>query len=803
MIAGVAVGVGRLPPAAAQPTATAPAATVPAATLPVAPGPRPTGISEEQVTQAIRRGVDYLLSVKKNDNWEAREYFDFETGGMKPMDNTTLYYGTSCVVLYSLLHVGQSLDDPRLKPRADELAGAVKYLMAMEPTTVYAASLQLNALALLPRRDDVVKLMERRRDQLVNATHRDGGHSYCLDLRRKNFTFGMFSDGSNSQYALLALWTASDADLPVVPAYWSAAEKFWRGRVRPDGGFAYRDQDGSKEGESSLTMTAAAVSSLLITGEHTNLAVTTQPKSDPQVDAAMNYLAANFKPNELGGYALYGVERVGLASGRKFLGRTNWFAEGAASLISRQNKDGSWILKEHGTFENAKISTAFALLFLARGRNPVVFNKLEYAAVDGGGWNARPRDSTNLTNWMSHQFERPINWQVVNIDNSPDEWLDAPVLLITGAKDPGFTLEQIDHLRRYVRAGGLVFSSADAGSAQFTTAMRRYAEAVVDSKFPWRDLPDDHEVYQVYQKMPTDKPPLMGVSNGVRELWIHSPKDLGAAWQAKVMATVADRAQGKVEKDRPWEIAANVFFYANGRSMRSKLQSTAVADATGKPTRTVRIGRLEYKGNWDPEPGAFERLSRMAAARWHTDLQFAKVDFKHLADVPIIYMSGVGRPEWTVEQRWAMRDYLNDGGILLCDALNSSKEFDAWFQQMVKDTFFEDRWDLLDDRAVLFNPTMPDMVAIQETALRAAAQKQFGEQSKPKVYALISRKNPRVRILYTPFDLTLGYLGTTTAGFTGYTPESAELLARNMILYSQAVVASTPKTRPAATAPGK
>jgi hypothetical protein len=761
------------------------------------------GVSEEQVTLAIRRGVDYLLSVKKNDNWEAEKYFDFDNAGMKPMDNSTLYYGTSCIVLYALLHVGQSLDDPRLKPRGDELAGAVKYLMAMEPTTVYAASLQLNALALLPQRAEVVKLMERRRDQLVNATRRDGGHCYVLDLRRKNFTFGAFSDSSNSQYALLALWTASDAGLSVLPAYWPAAEKFWRSRIRADGGFAYRDQDGSKEGDSSLTMTAAGVASLLITSEHTNSAVTTQPKSDPQLDAAMAYLAANFKPNELGGYALYGVERVGLASGRKFLGNTNWFAEGAASLIARQNKDGSWILPEHDpNFERAKISTAFALLFLARGRNPVVFNKLEYGAVDGGGWNARPRDSTNLTNWMSHQFERPINWQVVSVDNSAEEWLDAPVLLITGAKDPGFTLGQIDNLRRYVRAGGLIFTSADGGSAEFTAAMQRYAEAVVDNKYPWRDLPEDHEVYQVYQKMPTDKPPLMGVSNGVRELWIHSPKDLGAAWQAKVKATLAERNEGKAEKDRPWEIAANIFFYANGRgSMRSKLQSTAVAEPAGKITRTVRIGRLEYKGNWDPEPGAFERLSRIAAARWHTDLQFTKVDFKHLDETPILYMSGVGKPEWTVEQTWAVRDYLNAGGILLCDSLNSSKEFDEWFQKMIKETYFEERWDLLDDRAVLFNPTVPDMVAIKETALRAITQQQFGEQTKPKVYALISRKNPRVRVLYTPYDLTLGYLGTTTAGFNGYTPESAEMLARNMILYAQAVVASTPKTKPAATAP--
>ena len=96
-----------------------------------------------------------------------------------------------------------------------------------------------------------------------------------------------------------------------------------------------------------------------------------------------------------------------------------------------------------------------------------MISKLAYNVTDAKGksaeghWNQRPRDAANLMNWMSHQFERQINFQVVGIDTDAEEWLDAPVLLITGSKDPKFTNDDVEKLRQFVRMGGLIFSCAD------------------------------------------------------------------------------------------------------------------------------------------------------------------------------------------------------------------------------------------------------------------------------------------------------------------------------------------------------
>ncbi len=119
-------------------------------------------------------------------------------------------------------------------------------------------------------------------------------------------------------------------------------------------------------------------------------------------------------------------------------------------IVKGQNKNGSWCVVDGGGASYHTIATSYYLLFLARGRNAVVFNKLIY----DGSWNARPRDNTNVTAWMSKQYEKPINWQVVNLQVDASEWLDAPMLLITGSQDPKFKPEELDKIKQFVYAGG-------------------------------------------------------------------------------------------------------------------------------------------------------------------------------------------------------------------------------------------------------------------------------------------------------------------------------------------------------------
>jgi len=62
-------------------------------------------------------------------------------------------------------------------------------------------------------------------------------------------------------------------------------------------------------------------------------------------------------------YYLYALERVGALTGRKWIGRHDWYREGAAELLKKQRADGSW---ESGGYDDELVNTCFALLFLKR-----------------------------------------------------------------------------------------------------------------------------------------------------------------------------------------------------------------------------------------------------------------------------------------------------------------------------------------------------------------------------------------------------------------------------------------------------
>ena len=64
-------------------------------------------------------------------------------------------------------------------------------------------------------------------------------------------------------------------------------------------------------------------------------------------------------------------------------------------------------------------------------------------------------------------MERPFNWQVVDLDREWHDWLDCPVLYIASHVPPTLTPAEYDKLRLYAEAGGVIFTHADAGSANF------------------------------------------------------------------------------------------------------------------------------------------------------------------------------------------------------------------------------------------------------------------------------------------------------------------------------------------------
>ena len=96
------------------------------------------------------------------------------------------------------------------------------------------------------------------------------------------------------------------------------------------------------------------------------------------------------------------------------------------------------------------------------------------------------------------------------------------------------------------------------------------------------------------------------------------------------------------------------------------------------PKATVRIARLKWDGNWNPEPLALERFSRLLAAQMQIQCTVADpVDMADLgkADVKFAILSGVGALELTAAQTGVLKAFVHGGGTVLIDAAGGDEMF--------------------------------------------------------------------------------------------------------------------------------
>jgi hypothetical protein len=738
-------------------------------------------LSDEQVVAAMTDAATCLLAELKDK--EAR----YAAG-----EGTNDLCGEIALGTYALLVAGHATEDRRLHFSSEDMRPHIKTIVSMRTDAVYDLAMQANALAQLPPRPEFHEPLVRISSQLIAEMTPHAGYTYRIRPHRKLNDMSADAlrwDNSNSQYGLLGVWAATEANIDVPPEYWRFAENHWRLTQNISGGWPYSgtyhrnvwlpplptpkaappppppDPDGSP------AMTAAGIASLIVITDKIGGPVRLTPFPDRALDAGLKHLEKQYLENPgivtESLYFAYGLERVGLASGIKYFDKTNWYRDGTERILAAQQVDGGWGYNV-SHYSSRVTGTAFGLLFLARGRSPVVFNKLQY----DGPWNARPRDNANLAHWLSRRTEKNINWQIVSFDAEPEDWLDAPVLLITGHGDPNFTPEQLSKLKRFVRAGGTILSTADGADAAFTAAIAtKYAPAMADGQETMRQLPPNHPIYTIEEKLDSTQSQLMGLSNGIRELWVHSPIDLGATWQRRALS-----------RDDDWKLSENLFFYATGKApLRTKLQPLTVPDPTQEPTRTVPIVRLKYPGNWDPEPGAWERMTRLARAQYAANLQIQTLDITELtaAKSPVLHMTGTAAftlSTGTVDRLKAFM--ITRDGILIADAAAGHPEFADSFRKLITSIYpFAAATPIEEGHPVL-------------TGLHGHGQKidhvQYRKSVRPgDAPALLEYKVlGRTVAILSEGDITSGLLGTNTWGIRGYAPATAQDLAWNLILYA-------------------
>jgi hypothetical protein len=592
-------------------------------------------------------------------------------------------------------------------------------------------------------------------------------------------------DNSNSQYGLLGVWSGAEVGIEVPDAFWAAAERHWMACQLMSGQWPYRkDTPGGR-----LSMTCAGIASLLVT--HDYLEAPSVAKVGRQPSPATASIAKGFAWLENGdnaidvtgprmvylGYTLHALSRVGLASGYKYFGSHDWYRELARKIVASQWENGAWGRSDQPTADTL-IDTAYTVLFLARGRHPIVMNKLrldEGGRNDRGEWNNRPRDLANLCRFASRELERPLNWQIVSIDRDPADWSDAPILYLASHSALKLSDQEIAKIRAFVDGGGMLFTQADNNAESFNVYVNQLSKKLF-SEQELKDLPIDDELYTLqYIIAKPNRPRLRAVSNGSRLLWVHSPTDLAINWQQRA----------EKSKREAFEMGVNLFVYAGGKTdLRNRIEARAIPKPNLEASSTIALARLKYAGNWDPEPAAFDRFARYA--QWETSIAFEAqpVEIAKLADgkYSIAHLTGTAALAPSDAEMKAVRDYVSAGGTLIVDSVGGADTpfSDAVQSTILPKTFPEARFEALTPDHPMLHASFKGTEDVWPPRLRAYAALKLGKTIPPIRMAAVGKG----RVIYLPLDTTSGLLGSNTWPIFGYESAEAQALMKNIVLWS-------------------
>jgi hypothetical protein len=414
-------------------------------------------------------------------------------------------------------------------------------------------------------------------------------------------------------------------------------------------------------------------------------------------------------------------------------------------------------------------------------------NKLQYDIImhaNGArtaNWNQRPRDAANFAKWAGPQVEQFLNWQVVNLSVPVSDLHDAPILYIAGNQALDFTDAEMAKLRQFVEEGGLIFANADCGSLLFSAAMHKIAHKLFPA-YEFRTLPASSSIYtdeQFTRAKWSSHPALEALSNGARELIILAPaNDPSRFWQTQTYRG----------RESMYQFMQDIFLYTVDRGEKGALRfkgDTYVvsADPNIHPGKHLKVARLQYPGNWDPEPGAWRRLAAILHNTDDTEVDVQPVnlgDSKLDNSYKVAHLTGTFKFSLAPASRAEIKKYVEGGGTLILDSCGGDASCAESLEKELAAIF--------PDAKLATAPLPPDSPAyavgpkLAPVEYRPIERKIVGKLHTPRVRGL--EINGRLGVFLSSEDLTCGMVGMPFDGIYGYEPDSATSLMEKLVLFA-------------------
>jgi len=755
------------------------------------------GITPDQVRKAIDKGVRYLKQQQQKGNGSWADWGSFPGG-------------VTALCTLALLNSGLGPDDP-------EVERALNWLRKQEPQTTYVVALQTMVFA--KAADPTDRLLISRNVKWLEETQiKQGDNKGAWAYPRAS------GDNSNSQFALLGLYEAERAGVKVDPHTWGMAYQYWDNAQKLDGSWGYTSGSGSMN-RSTGSMTCAGIASLVITsGKVGRSAARATPEGrieccgggekNDDVERGLDWLGRNFSvtgnPGTRGGtwllYYLYGVERVGRLTAHRFIGGHDWYREGAEWLVAKQDSiSGFWKGIGHGE-DDPLIATSFALLFLSKGRWPVLVGKLKY--TDTSDWNEHPHDVHNLTRYVEPRWKMDLTWQVIDQRAATvEDLLQAPVLYFCGRDSPlpaaADARERLARqLRDYLDRGGFIFAESYRDGAAFDQGFRELMERVFpEPEYQLRDLPAEHPIWRA-EELPKQVRPLEGIEFGCRTSVVYARPD-GARPSMSCLWELSESGRGvafvpsvQEQIDSALAIGVNVLAYATNRELESKEIHfrDRPEDRPRDPISRgrVMVAKIRHPGGCNAAPRALVNLMDRAAEQLHmrtgTSDTLVRLTDGELFDYHLIFMDGRNNFRLTDEEKRSLKIYIERGGMLLADAICASPAFIESFRRAMAAIFPDHPLEPIpvDDPMLTTAYGGYDLRTVKrrdpQARTGAGPLKATVRTVPPELEGI--KIDDRWAVIFSRYDISCALEKHDSLECRGYVRDDAERIGLNVILYS-------------------
>lgn len=587
-------------------------------------------------------------------------------------------------------------------------------------------------------------------------------------------------DNSVTQFAMLGIKAAMDANVPVPERVLQANERHFRGTQNGDGGWGYRGKS-----KTMASMTPAALSSLHVCGVELEKSLELekgpeflgQYETDPTIARGIGRMV---KQMELANpYTAYGIERVGIFYDQRQFKGVDWYREGCRVILSGKTHDGVGAGLGFGKQSNPHCPDQFKLLFLAKGNVPLLVGKARWGG-ESADWNNRHNDVRNMVRHLARLFTRRLDWQTVSLRREDPDLARVPLLYLSGFEPLTLTESEQAVLQDFIAAGGTVLLAPNQGSRRFIrSCVELFRRLFPGSRFA--ELSADHPLRGMYYDLYDQEVPLRVLEDCCIEQRVFiTLEDLSLEFEQPK----ANHSSGMV--------AANLARFAlEERPLFSRLAPVELASAsqasgvdafaavTGSRPGGLAVAQVRYQGTFRPNAQAmvnFQGFLREALGI-PTALEPVEVGLTDplLGRHGVLYVTGHEPLPLSGAEKGALKDYLEKGGFLMADARCSREEFDRGFRALMKGLFPGKELEPVPRSSPVYHEPFalqPAYTPAMETLFKARPEYLWG-----------LRLEERWVVLYSPGDLGYSMDRKVTDRIPCYTAPSSFRIMANMLSY--------------------